>query len=45
MQNPTSCEDQIRLCREHAERMGWSVSAVYEDTAISGSHVILRPGV
>nr|WP_233093160.1 recombinase family protein [Paracoccus sp. IB05] len=45
MQNPTSCDDQIRLCREHAERMGWSVSAVYGDTAISGSHVILRPGV
>ncbi|WP_449295453.1 recombinase family protein [Paenirhodobacter populi] len=45
MQNPTSCEDQIRQCREYAERMGWSVSAVYEDSAISGSHVILRPGV
>ena len=45
MQNPTSCEDQIRLCQERATREGWTVSAVYEDSAISGSHMILRPAV
>lgn len=45
MQNPASCEDQIRLCRDRAAREGWTVSAVYEDSAISGSHMILRPGI
>lgn len=45
MQNPTSCEDQIRLCRERATREGWTVSGIYEDSAISGSHMILRPAI
>ena len=32
-----SIEDQVRLCRAHAERSGWAVTQVFEDRAISGA--------
>lgn len=32
-----SLPKQERLCREHAARMGWEVSAVYSDSGISGT--------
>jgi site-specific DNA recombinase len=38
-----SIEDQVRLCRQHAERAGWAVAEVFEDRAISGASAI-RPG-
>jgi site-specific DNA recombinase len=38
-----SIEDQVRLCRQHAERLGWAVTEVFEDRAISGATAI-RPG-
>lgn len=38
-----SIEDQVRLCRQHAERLGWAVAEVFEDRAISGASAI-RPG-
>ena len=38
-----SIEDQLRLCRGHAERHGWTVARTFEDRAISGATVI-RPG-
>jgi site-specific DNA recombinase len=38
-----SIEDQVRLCRQNAERAGWSVAEVFEDRAISGASAI-RPG-
>jgi site-specific DNA recombinase len=38
-----SIEDQVRLCRQHAERAGWSAVDVFEDRAISGASAI-RPG-
>ena len=43
LQRPTSLEDQLRECREYAERQGWEVVGVYEDAALSAtsSH---RPG-
>ena len=44
-QNAASIADQLRLCREYAEREGWQIVATYEDAAISGSSMILRPGV
>ncbi|AML51940.1 recombinase family protein [Falsihalocynthiibacter arcticus] len=44
MQNAASIEDQIRLCRIHAEREGWEIVGSYEDRAISGAS-ILRPGI
>ncbi|MGC1301800.1 MAG: recombinase family protein [Caulobacteraceae bacterium] len=44
-QSPFSIEDQFRICRMHAERQGWTVAGTFEDAGISGSTVILRPGV
>jgi DNA invertase Pin-like site-specific DNA recombinase len=44
-QSVASIEDQFRVCRERAEREGWHVVGAYEDAAITGSTLILRPGV
>ena len=44
-QSVASIEDQFRVCREHAERENWQVVESYQDAAISGASVILRPGV
>ena len=42
-QREASIEDQVRLCRELAERQGWEVAEVYADHALSGASA-LRPG-
>lgn len=44
-QNAASIADQQRICRERAEREGWQFAASYEDAAISGASMILRPGI
>lgn len=44
-QNAASITDQLRICRERAEREGWQVVGTYEDAAISGASLILRPGI
>ncbi|WP_067735060.1 recombinase family protein [Novosphingobium naphthalenivorans] len=44
-QNAASIADQLRICHERAEREGWQVVATYEDAAISGASLILRPGI
>ena len=44
-QRAASIEDQFRVCREHAEREGWTIACAYKDSAVSGDSVILRPGV
>ncbi len=44
-QKEASIEDQVRLCRERAEREGWTVANVYTDHAISGSSLVQRPGI
>lgn len=44
-QNAASIADQLRICRERAEREGWQVVDTYEDAAISGASLILRPGI
>ncbi|AMG73879.1 MULTISPECIES: recombinase family protein [Sphingopyxis] len=44
-QNAASIADQLSLCRERATREGWQVEGIYEDAAVSGSSMILRPGV
>ena len=36
-QNEASIDDQLRVCREHAERQGWSVVKTYADSATSGA--------
>jgi DNA invertase Pin-like site-specific DNA recombinase len=38
LQNSTSINDQVRLCRQHADRQGgWTVVKVFQDVAISGA--------
>ena len=44
-QSENSIEDQVRLCREKAEREGWHITEIYTDAAISGSSILRRPGV
>ncbi|MBS3025438.1 recombinase family protein [Acidiphilium multivorum] len=44
LQSAASIEDQLRLCREHAEARGWTVADSYADRAISGA-TLLRPGI
>lgn len=43
MQNPTSIEDQLRICRERCDRDGWTFAGAYEDRAMTGT-THLRPG-
>ena len=43
-QRDASIEDQLRLCRLHAERQGWAITDSYTDRAISGAS-LLRPGI
>ena len=42
-QHERSIDDQVRLCREHAEKLGATVTGVYADYAISGSSLKNRP--
>jgi DNA invertase Pin-like site-specific DNA recombinase len=44
LQSPTSIEDQVRLCRAHADHHGWTVVATFEDAALSGFGTEQRPG-
>ncbi|MBI6630364.1 recombinase family protein [Pontibaca sp. S1109L] len=44
MQRDASIDDQIRLCREKAEREGWEIVDAYTDRAVSGASM-LRPGL
>lgn len=43
-QRDASIEDQLRLCRLHAEKQGWAVVDSYTDRATSGAS-LLRPGI
>jgi len=43
-QRDASIEDQLRLCREYAEKQGWQVVEGYNDRAVSGASLI-RPGI
>lgn len=45
LQNPTSIEDQIRICRERAEKQGWTVVEIFSDFETSGYSVLRRPGI
>jgi len=44
LQRAASIEDQLRLCRSHAECLRWTVAGNYADRAISGASM-LRPGL
>jgi site-specific DNA recombinase len=43
-QPDASIEDQLRVCRLHAEKQGWTIVDSYTDRAISGAS-LLRPGI
>ena len=43
-QRAASIDDQIRLCREYAEKQGWAVARTYHDEAISAASLI-RPEI
>ncbi|MFO0998529.1 MAG: recombinase family protein [Alphaproteobacteria bacterium] len=43
LQSDASIEDQVRICKEHIEREGWTVTSVYTDHAMSGASRF-RPG-
>lgn len=45
LQKPTSIDDQLRICREHAQRSGADVVEAYTDPAISGASLRQRPGM
>ena len=38
-QSEASIEDQVRVCRALAERHGWEVVQVHNDSAISGASI------
>jgi DNA invertase Pin-like site-specific DNA recombinase len=40
-QRESSIEDQVRLCRQEAERRGWTVTAVWQDAARSKAFDVL----
>lgn len=42
-QRDASIFDQLRICREFAQRQGWEIANEYSDHAISGA-TLLRPG-
>ncbi|WP_426435628.1 recombinase family protein [Bradyrhizobium genosp. P] len=41
-QRDASIEDQLRLCRLHAEKQGWTVVDSYTDRAISGASLLIQ---
>ncbi|MEX0956367.1 MAG: recombinase family protein [Rhizobiaceae bacterium] len=46
LQSPTSIEDQVRICRELAEREGWEVmDPVYTDYGMTGTFLRNRDGI
>ena len=45
LQSEASIDDQVRLCRERAERDGIAVADVFTDYAISGGAISNRPGM
>lgn len=44
-QNERSIEDQLAVCRRHAEARGWTVAITFSDAAISGAAMANRPGL
>lgn len=42
-QNPKSCGDQVRECRQRIESLGGTIAHIYSDEALSGAHEAQRP--
>ena len=45
LQSERSLEDQITLCRKHAEQHDLSVVAIFQDNARSGASIFGRDGL
>ncbi len=45
LQSEASIEDQVRLCKEHAEQNDMTVADIFTDYAISGGHLSNRQGM
>ena len=43
LQSDRSVEDQVALCRSHADRLGLTVTDVFADRAASGASIHGRP--
>lgn len=44
-QNERSVDDQITVLTRHSVARGWTVLCAYTDAAISGAHMVNRPGL
>ncbi|MCX2697430.1 recombinase family protein [Ochrobactrum chromiisoli] len=44
-QREVSIADQFRICEERVQREGWTIATSHHDAAISGSSIVLRPGI
>ncbi|WP_370867943.1 recombinase family protein [Phenylobacterium sp.] len=44
-QNERSIADQLTVCTRHAQAKGWTVTALFQDAAISGAAMANRPGL
>ena len=45
LQSESSVDDQLSICRDRALREGWTIVGNYTDRAISGAHILNRPGM
>src|ERR1700694_1857413 len=45
MQSESSIDDQHRVCRDYAAKLGWGIHAEFSDVGISGAAFGNRPGV
>ena len=45
LQSESSIDDQLSVCRDRAEREGWTVVGSYTDRAASGANILNRPGM
>src|SRR6516162_9947844 len=45
LQSKASIDDQVRICRERADRMDIEVVDVFADAALSGSRLQNRPSI
>ncbi|MEQ8664863.1 MAG: recombinase family protein [Rhodospirillales bacterium] len=41
----TSTQDQIARCKKHCADCGYTIASVFMDEAISGAHILNRPGL
>jgi site-specific DNA recombinase len=45
LQSASSIDDQVRVCRDRAQREGWTIVSSYIDRAASGANILNRSGI